>query len=86
MPAQGGQQPGQSVQPPQQQPRPSQRPQQLAPASSLGDAARRTDPRMTSVPPDGVPTSGAGGLVFIVVCVVVASLGIAFYWFRMRGP
>ena len=47
---------------------------------------RRTDPRMGSLPPPALPMkSNAGGVIFIVVCLVLAIAGGAFYFFRMRG-
>jgi serine/threonine protein kinase len=45
----------------------------------------RTDPRMGTTPPLVLRTkSNAGALVFVVVLVVLAIVGVTFYWVRMR--
>jgi hypothetical protein len=57
------------------------------PNQSGGDSVKprglRTDPRMGTAPPASPPAkANAGALVFVVVCVVLAIVGVTFYWVR----
>ena len=68
----------------QQQQQAPQAQSQARPASyPPGSRGARTDPRMGS---RRAPTKyGAAGIVFVVVCLAVAAMGIAFYFFKVRG-
>jgi serine/threonine-protein kinase len=70
------QQQQQQQQPHQQQP---QQQQQRQPQS-----APPPGPRMTSSPPALPMKSGSGGIVFLVLCIVLAVVGTTFYWVRMH--
>jgi serine/threonine protein kinase len=76
----GQQQQQQPAQQQQQQPAPQQpAPQSYAPPAH----APRTDPRMQSGAPGPLPVkSNAGAVIFVVLCVMVAVAGVAFYWVR----
>ena len=68
----------------QLQPQPTQQQQQLAAQSYAPPAnAPRTDPRMQSGAPGPLPVqSSAGAVIFVVLCVMLAVAGVAFYWVR----
>ena len=68
----------------QLQPQPTQQLQQLAAQSYAPPAnAPRTDPRMQSGAPGPLPVqSSAGAVIFVVLCVMLAVAGVAFYWVR----
>jgi serine/threonine protein kinase len=78
--AQAGQHQQQPAQHRQQQPAQQQpAPQSYAPPAH----APRTDPRMQSGAPGPLPVkSNAGAVIFVVLCVMVAVAGVAFYWIR----
>lgn len=81
---QAQQQPSQHQGQPQQgQPQQGQ-PQQGQPQSYAPPAlAPRTDPRMKSGAPPPLPVkSNAGALIFVVLCLVLAIVGVTFYWVR----
>ncbi len=72
----------------QQQPQPQQRVGSYPPAAPGQRDARpglTTDPRMGIAAPAAPRKTGAGSLLAILVSLVLAALGGAFYWFRLRG-
>ncbi|MEA2753005.1 MAG: eukaryotic-like serine/threonine-protein kinase [Myxococcales bacterium] len=76
------QQQQQQQQQPQQQQSPS--PQSYAPPPNAPRThPPRTDPRMQSGAPAPLPvTSNAGAVIFVVLCLMIAIGGVAFYWVR----